>query len=284
MARKLCLIHANCQGEPLEELLGLHPEFGAEHEIRLRVNYLRQPVGDEELGQCDVFLYQHLGENWGALSSRSLLAGLKRGCRTFCVPNLFFKGYWPLWDNAPGMDYSDRLLNALADKGLSGQEALHLYLNADLNRFHDLDGLFEESLARERAKEAHWDLKLVDHVLAGFRDRLLFNTVNHPNKELVVMVVQGVLEDLGYPPLSPGALEGVGDPFPDFVHPIHPQVAERLGLSFEAGPETLWPVYGRRITFARYAADYLECRLQEMGDFIGYLRLKAERESGRGAD
>lgn len=73
MDRQLCVLHANCQGEPMAALLRLCPGFAARYEIRLFTNYTREPVPDEVLSSCSLFLFQHLGPQWNGLASEALL-------------------------------------------------------------------------------------------------------------------------------------------------------------------------------------------------------------------
>lgn len=276
MDKELCLVQANCQGEPLAELLSLHPEFSACYRIESFVNYTREAVPSRALKDCRLFLYQWLDAKWGELASENLLAGLSEGARAVCVPNLFFKAYWPFWESNKVMDYSDMLLNQFIDRGLSKAEVLHLYLHTDIRKYYDLDKLIARSLEREREKEKRWDIKAADLVLELYRDELLFNTVNHPCRRLCLHVADGVLELLGLAPLSAEAGAAFRDPFPEFMQPMHPQVIDYLGLNF-VGPEIRYFVYGAYKTFEEYVDCYVDCRMLGINDFIGYLRLDCGR-------
>ena len=273
MERRPCVLHANCQGEPLAALLRLCPEFAARHDIRLFTNYTREPVPDEALASCGLFLYQHLGPQWGDLSSEALLKKIPREAAALCVPNMFFMGYWPLWHNAPGFDFRDRFLDHLLDMGLSKAEILHLYLRTDLARKYDLQALLDESLERERRRQAHTPVRYLDAVLAGFREKMLFNTVNHPGPELMALAARGVLAELGLTAPPEADLLSSARLFPEFQMPIHPQVAGFLGLPF-AGPDTEYRVFGKKKTFAQYAEAYVDCRLLGIDDFTAYLHLR----------
>lgn len=273
---ELCLIHANCQGEPLANLLRAHPAFTARWSCRVVLNYTREPVPDEALAACTLFLYQHLGPEWGALSSSALLARANSSAGRIAVPNMFFKGCWPLWTSDPDFNYSDRLLDALLERGLTREQTLHLYLRTDPAKYFDLDALARESLAHERAKEAHAEVKYVDLVQDRWRDDQLFFTVNHPRKTLLRLVADGVLERLGLGPLPRSAFLAAPEELGEFELPVHPAVAARSGIAW-AGPDRLWEVYGRKMSFAEYAGHYVDCKLLGERDFISYLRIMAER-------
>ncbi|MBN2140509.1 MAG: hypothetical protein JW718_05825 [Desulfovibrionaceae bacterium] len=271
MAETLCIVHANCQGEPLVRMLNQSAEFRAEFRVESFVNYTREPIPERSLACCGLFLHQHLDEKWGELSSEALFSRLPRGCPSLCIPNLFFKGYWPLWSGAPGFDYRDVFLDRLLDMGLAKPEILHLYLKTDLAAKYDLQALAEASLDHERNKEARTPIKYMDLILERFRTERLFNTVNHPGRRLMRHVALGVLKHLGLKP--PQDFDSEAGVFPDIELPIHPRVAGFFGLSF-AGPDTVYNVHGRKKTFAQYAEAYVDCRLSNIEDFIAYLGLR----------
>lgn len=273
---ELCLVHANCQGGPLISLLMAHPGFRARWRCLLVTNYTRETVPGDALAACTLFVHQHLGPQWGELSSGTLRARLNPSARAVAVPNMFFKGYWPLWTSAPDFDYSDMLLDALLARGLDTTETLHLYLRTDPGKYFDLDALAAASLAHERAKEAHSDVPYLDHLLAHWKESPLFFTVNHPRKDLLAHAANGLLGLLGLPPLTPGEIANVPEELDEIGLPIHPAIAKRFGLSF-ADADTRYRVYGQDMTFAEYATHYVRCKLLGETDFIGYLRFMAER-------
>lgn len=276
MDKELCLIHANCQGDPLAELLQSHEEFSDRYKVRTFTNYTREVVPGRALSGCSLFLYQWLGLGWGGLSSASMLEALPAGTRTVCIPNLFFKAYWPLWDSNKIINYSDMLLNDLIERGLSKAEILHIYLQTDIKKYYNLESLIQKSIEKERQKEKRWDFPMVDAVLQDYREEPLFKTVNHPGRRLCLEVADNVLGLLGFDPLDESARSRFQEPFPEFEQPIHPQVVDYLGLSF-VDPETRYFVYGGYKTFEEYANCYVDCRLLGINDFIGYLRLDCGR-------
>ena len=272
--KRLCLIHANCQGEPLLDLLRGHPDFGRDFEVRHYVNYARQPIPADDLAHCGLFLYQHLEAGWGELASEALLARLPAGSPSLCLPNLFFLDYWPFWTSNAAFAYSDFFLDQLLARGLSDREIMHIYLYTDPGRYFDLEAIMEKSRLREQEKERRWDIKVSQAVRDGYRHELLFRTVNHPGRELCLLVAEAVLDRLGYGPLPGSVRDALAEPFGEFTMPIHPGVAARLGLTFL--PERpLFPVYGRDMAIEEYVGCYLACKRMGETDFISFLRLRA---------
>ena len=272
MSRELCLIHANCQGDALRTLLAATPAFERRFEIRKYTNYLKEAIPQQDFDRCRVFLYQHLGERWNDLASDALLARLHPAACRIQIPNLLFKGYWPLWTNKSSMNYGDILLDLLVSKGYSETEALHVYLRGRLAKKYQLDALLTESLFRERQKEKDAVIALTGFIEENWRGRQLFRTPNHPDGILLLAIADAVLESLalGRVPLSLRA--SFTPDYPDFELPIHPQAGEHFGLPF-AGADRLYSIYGRPMNFARYAACYVRCLSHGLGNFEAFLHM-----------
>jgi len=283
VAKPVLLVYANCQGESLSELLSLHPAVAADFSVRYHPNYTGLAVPEPDIRAAHLCLYQWLDPaRWGRLSSDDLLAALPRGCRSLCLPNLLFKGYWPFWAHRPGFDYPDILLDKLLAMGLSDREILHLYLHADVSRFHDLPRIFAASLGpRERDQG-----EALGHPGRGpdrgpLPQRM---AVRHPTTTretaLLLHLARETLNLLSLPPLPDSVAADFPEPFAEFELPIHPQVAALHKLPFLPENPT-FAVYGTRLTLTEYVACYLDCRRRNVGDFIGYLRLAAEaKEKG----
>lgn len=270
-ANRLCIIHGNCQGEVLAAFLAASPEFSAAWRVEFYVNFQRQAIPAESLAGCGLFLHQHLGERWGGLSSASLAARLPEGALRVRYPNMLFKGYWPFWSSKPGFEFADSLLDGFIERGLSAAEALHMTLRCDLDRLFGLGRMLGETLAVERAKELSSDVKYVHALESGFRSRQLFQTVNHPRAELMLLVADGVLGVLGLPPLPEDFRRTCPELYPEFELPIHPKVAAFHGLGF-CPPGRRFNVFGQGLTYEEYAALYIDCRLSGRADFTAYLQ------------
>ena len=84
----LCILHANCQGGPLRRLLLASAEFSKRWNILHITSYDRTPVPADALEHCELFLYQHLGPQWGDLASENLLARLPDNAKSIRLPCL----------------------------------------------------------------------------------------------------------------------------------------------------------------------------------------------------
>ncbi|MGE4551733.1 MAG: WcbI family polysaccharide biosynthesis putative acetyltransferase [Desulfovibrionaceae bacterium] len=275
MNNELLIVHANCQGEPLADFLRRVPEVAARWEVRLYTNYVREPIGPAELARCTCFLYQPLGPAWGELASAALLARLPAGARTLAFPSMFLGAYWPFWGAKAAWDYPDTLLDRLLDEGAAPAEAVRLYLRGNLVAAADPAALWAASLARERAKQAATPIHHVDAMLARFRERMIFNVANHPGHDLLCWLGRRVLEELHLPEPIDGVEAAMPELHPEFRMPVHPKVAEILGLEF-ADADTRYPVYGRDLTFEQYALEYAVARADGIEDLIDYFRARGQ--------
>ena len=266
-------MHANCQGEPLARLLAESPEFVARWDIHRYTNYTREAIPDFALKNATLFLFQHLGPEWGEVSSDALLARLGPKARPVCIPNMFFLGYWPFWTKDSPMDFGDFFLDKLYAAGAGKPEILRVYLNGRIDRMVDLEAVVRNSLAAEFAKEERCDVKTAAFAAENWKKIRLFQTVNHPDAPLLTHAAQGLLAHLGLPLLPLDVCESYSFDYEGFALPIHPKVAAYHALPF-ADAETQYPVFGREMTFGQYISRYIDCRMNHLEEsFLAYLQL-----------
>lgn len=271
--KNLCVIHANCQGEPLVELLALSPAFSSVWEVRHYTNYIREEIPQADLDRCSLFFYQHLGPEWGEASSGSLAARLNPAAEAICMPNMFFKGYWPFWTSTSPIDFGDTLLDKLIDSGAHKPEIIKIYCYGDVGKFADLENVAKESLAVEEEKDKRSPIKMAPLMRELWRDEPIFYTCNHPAKRLLASMTNQLLGLLGLPELSEAAVAAYQPEYSNFELPIHPHIAAKLRLSF-IGAEHKFNIFGRGLSFLQYVSRYIDCRQQGYDeDFIGYLQL-----------
>ena len=281
MAKTLCILHANCQGDALRPLLENTPAFARRFTILQRCNYTREEVTERDLAACGLFLHQRLAPKWGDLATERLLPRLPPGCEVVILPNLFFKGYWPFWTRAfQGIDFADSLLEKLLASGLSPEDALRLYLRGDPALLGDVAAVAEDSLAREEAKEAGAPIRCAGILRERWREEQLFVTVNHPGRVLLFHVADELLRLLGLGRLPESVRRAYVHPLEDFWLPLHPALGPRLGLPF-AYRERRYPVFGASLTHQEYTAAYLSCRAHGVRNLVGFLHGMGEGAAPR---
>ncbi|MEO7547694.1 MAG: WcbI family polysaccharide biosynthesis putative acetyltransferase, partial [Ramlibacter sp.] len=164
------------------------------------------------------------------------------------------------WKRYP---HGDAIGLQIAQAGLSGPLSLAAYLDLSLREMPDLLERLQRDTDRMRHYDVHCDVKLADFVLENFRKQHLFWTYCHPSQaciqELALRVAAAARPVLGGTQAraqecisAMPAFGGVGG----LQVPIHPVVADTLGLQFcQPGQTYLW--YSQTWTFNDYIQRYI---------------------------
>jgi hypothetical protein len=276
MNRKICIISANCQGAYLKELLRASPQFDETYEIHYYVNYNREVVPDEMLAQCSLLIYQPLTEKWGELSADRLTSIVPADCHKIAVTYLTSQLYWPFTAddgrNTPDetypfgqFPYGDSLLQELIGQGLDPDAVMDRYLQEEF-----IDSVFSPELVissyvEEQADlESRRDQKLLDFIMENFRKVKLFESFNHPSRVLCIYQANDLLEKIGMLPLEEADIPTLGY-LKGYEQPIHPLVADRLGLEFECENSTHYQIWGKPMGFLEYTRAYIEWDVASIG-------------------
>lgn len=276
MAKQLCLIHANCQGDALAPLLEANSNFSKHFEIRHYLNYKCPELEDSVLSQCGLFLHQYLAPKWGAYSTEHLLGQLSASTKNLIIPNFFFKGYWPFWTNkTEEIEFADELLEDLLAKGLTIEQSQNFYLKLSDSILDSVETTAMHSIEQEREKEKHSCVKYADLLEENWRNKQLFLTVNHPDIFLLSHAANTILNLLGLGEVPQKAIKNYKHPQGDFWLPIHPAVAKKLNLPF-VSYDRKYPCFGAELNHSEYTARYLACRKYNRPDFVAVLKALAE--------
>lgn len=283
MRKELLIIHANCQGEILLQLLESHKQIAETYECRLYTNYIREPVPLDDLSRCSVFLYQHLGKNWGELASETLLRHLNKKSSALCIPSYYWPMCWPLQQHVGHYVLRDRLLEDLWARSLSREEFVHLATTSSLLKFYDIHQIVDTSLAHEKKKEAKTSFPYLDRILADHEQQALFYTFNHPGQEIMLFTANEILDRLGYDRLHGTDLPELEPYYTALELPVHPGVAKAFNLSW-CGPNSIYNVYGHQVTYAQFAWLYAEYRSSGMRNFVNFMGMftKNTEQKNRG--
>ncbi|MCR5563210.1 MAG: hypothetical protein K6F46_07565 [Desulfovibrio sp.] len=272
MAKALCILHANCQGEALLPLLENSPTFHPRFRIARYTNYTRDHIPQDVLKKAALFLYQNLGDEWGDISSRRLLAALPRGCTAIRIPNLFFKGYWPTWTNRiRDIDFADTLVESLLARNLSPKEILYLATREEGALLGDVAKIAEDSLRQEEAKEKGCDIACAPILREYWRQEQLFLTVNHPGPRLLFHIADSLLSLLGLAPLPDAVKQTYVHPEGYFWLPLYPALGRLLRLPF-ATEQRRYPIFANEMTHKDYITCYIACRTSGVSNLLGALR------------
>ncbi len=282
MAKSLCIIHANCQGDGLKQLLLKTPRFSKLFDVVKYTNFQKENIPPEYLEKCALFLYQHIGDHWGDIASQALLQKLPPKAVRISLPNMYFTGYWPLFvkDEQTEISFGDILLERLIHAKLSHGEIKHIYLKGNLCAKYDLDALCAASRKKEEAKEAMQDVKTLHLIDTYWRDEQLFYTINHPRARLQLHVANSVLNLLGLGKLLDTTSKEFSDFEEEFELPIHPQVGQYYALPF-ASQKRQYNIINVTMPFDQYVDTYIsyynQNPLYKVNDFVLYLELLTQK-------
>ena len=91
------------------------------------------------------------------------------------------------------------------------------------------------------------------YVISNFRKRRLFHSLGHPAAEIIAMIAREALMRIG---IQPGLSGPTTDTMSYYQVPIHPVVAEVLGLEWVLQDIT-YRVYDEELTFEQYQMCYI---------------------------
>ena len=266
--RTRVLIIGNCQAQTVHEALARSGEFDELLDVKYHFVGLHQnlhEVGKAELESSDILLVQDI-RDW---ESYPLRPYIRDGVRIIKFPLLHFASLWPFdhyngpgdkeayereWPNLTFL-YHDGLLARLRKEIPDREQRLLVYraLSADgiinFARLHD----FEKR--RLTAMDKQFGCEIGQFILYHFQKRRLFYTTNHPNGQILGMLMQYLLRELemdrGYRPSS------TLDHLRRLQVPVHPKVAQALGVTW-ATESTKYLYGGEQITWETYVRHYID--------------------------
>lgn len=276
MSKKICIISANCQGAYLQELLKASAQFDGSYEIHYYVNYNREVVPDEMLGQCALLIYQPLSGKWGDLSAERLTGKVPPDCKKIAISYITSQLYWPFMASDPRnspddaypfgqFPYGDSQLQELSQQGLDADAVIERYLNDSfIDSVYSPESVISRYEAEQKDLECRRDQKLLDFIMENYRKVKLFESFNHPSRVLCIYQTNDLLAKLGM-----AALEEAHTPTLEYLkgyeQPIHPVVAKRLGLEFECETSTAYRIWGKPMSFLEFTRAYVEWDIAAIG-------------------
>lgn len=246
-AKKRCTIFANCQRNLIQSHLLISPEFVETYTFeRIPHNYeaidQKLTISNEVLATTDLFIYQPLGSKYGELSSDRLLTRLRPDCTTLAVPYFYFKGYYPQDTNNPlakpeprypfgRFPYGDRNIIDRVEAGMSHSEIIKDLSRPDFYSREFLLETVESTLTELSKRERETEIKISDFIRKHYRDRVLFETVNHPVSLIGFEVANQILEQLQLAPILKTHYQRYVSPFAN-SQAIAIKVVNRVRMTF----------------------------------------------------
>lgn len=275
MSRSI-LIYANCQGEELQTT-GRYMQSLDGH-IRFKWIPLHLVIDADWEHTYDDAFFADVATVWEQVETgdatphrAALHQRVPAGCPIIRFPPLSALFLWPFSGNDPRIaadpqryPWPDSIAALLANERLDDDALFDRYMALSTERMPDLDRRLRLDAARWRASDAIADIALADWVEVQFRTTSLFHTTGHITGAAIGHLMKQLLSRTSI--LPPGGLRPAlaevdllmrhhtGQDFETV--PIHPLVAERLGLTFYK-PDARWRWHSHRWTFRQYILHYI---------------------------
>jgi len=275
LARSI-LIYANCQGEELQQTGCAMPSLAG----RLGFKWipLHLVTGDDwsrRYGQdfmADVaVLWEQVETGPPSEHREELHRRLPGDCQIVRFPPFSALCLWPFAGNDPRLaddparyPWSDSVAASLATEDLPDEALFQRYLAISTERMPDLERRLRLDIARWRASDAASDIRLTAWVEQRFRRIKLFHTAGHVTAAAITFLMRQLLQRTALIPRA--SLVTLHDEIDmllrhhegqDFESvPLHPLVAERLGLQFH-DPNALYRWHGHQWSFREYILRYI---------------------------
>lgn len=272
------VVYGTCQAAVLAEMLASLDDLNDDYRFVFAANHAfpgeaqPRPVPDAYLRDVALLLEQPGRENDPALLA--LKARLPAACPVIRYPTFWMSSLWPfecpeprkphdpayLWGRYP---HGDIIGLEIARTGLRGPLAVAAYLDLSARKMPDLQRRLERDLDRMRADDRRCDVRLGDYVEATFLREQLFWTFGHVSQagmaemaRRVATVARPILG--GNDERATACLATAKGPevMEAMQLPIHPLVAERLGLAYGT-PDQVYRWYSQDWTFFEYIERYI---------------------------
>ncbi len=266
--RTRVLIVGNCQAQTVHEALVRSGEFHDRLDVKYHFVALQQNLheqGKAELETSDVLLVQEI-KDWEYYPLRP---HIRDDVRIIKFPLLHFASLWPFdhyngpgdreayereWPNLTFL-YHDGLLSRLRKEIPDREERLLAYRTLSVGGIINFARLHDFEKRRLTAMDKQFGCEVGQFILANFQRRRLFYTTNHPNGQIIGMLMQYLLRQLGIDPAYRSI--GILDHLKRLQVPVHPKVAEALRVKW-VDANTKYRYCGEQITWETYVRRYIE--------------------------
>ncbi len=265
--RSKVLVIGNCQAEIVYRGLR-HPWLGDRfspiyHFVALDEGQREQ--GRRDLAEADLLLVQDIGN----FDDYPLRADIRERAEIIQFPCLRFSSPWP-FDGASGptdkfaesrkeeqplFAHFDGLLGRLRQEVPDREQRFAAYRALDMAYLFDYRRVHSFEERRMLGQDRKLGCTLGHFVLENFRTQRLFHTASRPSALVYTMLMRFIIERLGIAgeyPYTPDL-----EDFADAQVPVHPKVAEALGISW-ANAETRYAFAGRFIDWETYVRMYID--------------------------
>ncbi len=221
------------------------------------------PARQQDLARCQLLLVQDIKENEDYLERIGVPTCVKR----IDFPCLRFSSFWPFDDlngwrdsfaraqDASDPDiYYDGALGRLRRDGVPVEERLSTYRELAIKGAIDPRRLHDFETRRLEEQDRRFGCTTGAAILAWFQTAQIFYAVTRPSGALIEILLRYVLDRLG---VRENSAAPDLDRLCSVQVPVHPQVAQRLGLTWATPAKLYAGKDGQDRTWDTYVRDYI---------------------------
>jgi uncharacterized protein (UPF0332 family) len=209
------VIYANCQGMGVSYFLKKSNYILNNYHINhIRIDDLvfkKNNMNYHLISKADIFIYQHLDDKHGNISTNNILKILKPECKTISFPYIYNNSFYPVKGPLVIKDShrkklcsvifdNSEIITDLIDKKYDLNKILKLYLENKINFNYQKRWDYTNNILQE--KEKNCDVKIVDFIKQNFSKQRLFLLENHPTSIIFINVVNQIFEIINVPKLK----------------------------------------------------------------------------------
>ena len=252
--RELVILYGNCQIQVLIDMISNNKEFRERYVTCTMPKFWEKEDEEEykilfESGVLRMAKYLFTQEvsvrnRFGYLASTEyVISQLSDECQIVTIANLYFEGYFPQLKNYGGKidwwkgkfptfgGYTDREVLKLIIEGKEDREILEEISSLEYYSLKSLKREIEDELERFQLRETSIDIKMADYLKDNYNKFLMFVTVNHPTKTVLIEFARRILNklDIGDSDVPYDENE-IPCQMPNIIFAIYPSVLYQLNL------------------------------------------------------
>jgi tetratricopeptide (TPR) repeat protein len=157
-------------------------------------------------------------------------------------------------------EFSDRWLIRRIARGDDPRTILESYGDPGVVQEAGLDRMVELMALHQQKRDALCDMRLGDYIMANLASEQVFTHLHHPSLNVFALMLREVFARIG---CSSAQIERAlshhrAAPFPPWEMPIHPRIAEHLGMKWVFRElKYRLPSFGDRVTWEQYCQRYV---------------------------
>jgi acyl carrier protein len=274
------IVYGNCQAQTITGLLNhLFAQRAGKVRFHHLLNFHHPVTGWETLPDDQLASVDMVWQQYDTRAQFPYWDRISASARRLVFPSLDFNLFWPFAGTDPRnkpeppefpfgrFPYGDVVALQIVREGLKGEAALRSYAEKSGARLARLSmaRLEEIEFARMAQREAQCDVVMSDFVRAIFRTTPTFHTWTHPAGRPLTELTRRLLVASDLWDADPNStlsaeLARHADhwaPLSELELPIHPLVAEQVGLEWYE-PDRRYATQFGRVTHEEYILRYIE--------------------------